>query len=153
MSYATVANVKSLFRQFNSGANPAVTDDEIQEFLDSSNSMINAKLGTLYTLPITVGANPESFNIVRRLETYFVADIVDDILNTYSEADKKPMWGTKGQRLLDELVPPIDPKTCKQCAPTMKLPDTPYTGTVSTRSKIKLSATTGRQFSKGVDTW
>ncbi len=107
----------------------------------------------MYQLPITVGSNPESFKILKQLQMFKVACIVDDILNDYSEADKKPMWCKKAQSLMDALVPPINPKTCKQCAPTMKLPDAPYLGTNSQRSTIKMNPTSGRIFQKGKNNW
>ncbi len=153
MSYATPDNVKSLFRDFADNAEAAVTDDELQEFLDDAEEIINAKIGILYTLPITEGANPQSFKILKRLETFQVACIVDDILNSYGEADKKPGWCKKAQTLLTELVPGINPTTCRQCEPVMKLPDAIYTGTANQKKRITISATTGVQFQKGVDTW
>lgn len=153
MSYATPDNVKSLFRNFAPNSQAAVTDIEIQEFLDDAHEVINAKLGTLYELPITELSNPQSFKILRRLETYKVACIVDDILNNYSEADKKPGWCKKAHMLMDELVPPFDPKTCKQCDPTMKLPDAKFIGNITQRGKIKISATKGAVFEKGGNNW
>lgn len=153
MSYATVDNIKSMFRDFSDNADAAVTDAEIQEFLDDADAIIDAKIGTLYTLPITIGDNPKSWAILRRLESFKVAAIVDDILNSYGEADKKPMWGKRAHELMLELVPPIDKKTCKQCEPTMKLLDATYLGTNMQKSKIKLSQTTEPIFQKGVDKW
>lgn len=153
MSYATPDNVKSLFRDFADNTEAAVTDTELQEFLDDAALIIDAKIGTLYTLPITLVGNPESFGILRRLETYKVACIVDDILNNYSEADKKPGWCAKAQELMDELVPPRRGTKCKQCEPTMKLPDAEYLGTSIQKGKIKMSATTGTVFTKGANNW
>lgn len=153
MSYATVDNVKSLFRDFADNSDPAVTDTEIQEFLDSAFSIINAKIGTLYSLPISNVGNPDSFEILKRLETFKVACIVDDILNNYSEADKKPSWCKKAKALMYELVPPMDPKTCKQCEPTMRLPDATYLGTSTQKNRISIGPTTGTIFKKGQDNW
>ena len=153
MSYATVDNVKSLFRNLTTDAQSAVTDAEIQDFLDDADEIINAKIGTLYLLPITEGANPKSFKILKRLESFKVACIVDDILNSYGEADKKPGWCKKAKELMNELVPPKDKKTCKQCEPTMKLSDASYLGTRSQKSKVKISSTTGTVFKKGSDNW
>jgi len=153
MSYATVDNVKSMFRVLASGSVPAVTDAEIQEFLDDAFLIINAKLGTLYTLPITLGTNPQSFGIVKRIEIFKAADVVDNILNSYGEADTSPEWGKKAKEILMALVPPINPRTCKQCEPTMILPDVPYLGTNQQRGKLKLRSTDTPTFSKGGDNW
>ncbi len=153
MSYATIDEVKSMFRDFADNVDAAVTDAEITLFLDNSTSIIDAKIGTLYTLPITIGANPKSFAILKQLQMFKVACIVDDILNSYGEADKKPMWCKKAQTLLKDLVPDISPKTGRQPEPTMKLPDATYNGTPTAQNKIRVSATTGTQFNKGVDSW
>ena len=152
MSYATVDEVKSMFRNFTSTSNPAVTDAEITAFLDNTTAMIDAKIGTLYQMPITVGVNPESFKILKQIQMFKVACIIDDILNSYSEADKKPMWCKKAEALMKALVPPRE-NGCRQCEPTMKLPDAVYEGTDTQRNRISIGATTGTVFKKGADNW
>lgn len=152
MSYATPENVKSLFRNFADTTEAAVTDAEIQEFLDDAAEIIDAKIGTIYLLPITVGENPKAFKVLRRLETFKVAAVVDDILNNYSEADKKPMWDEKGNALMKELVPKRNAKGV-QPDPTMKLSDATYLGTATQKNRVTLSKTSGTIFKKGVDTW
>ena len=153
MSYAAIQNVKSLFRHFADNSEAAVTDTEIQEFLDDAFSIINAKIGTLYTLPITLYNNPESYNILKRIEAFKVAGIVDEILNSYSEGDKKPGWEKKSEELLNSLIPQINKKTGIQDPPVMKLPDATYLGTPTQQGRAKFSATSGTIFQKGVDTW
>jgi hypothetical protein len=149
MSYATIAQVKSLFRDFADNADAAVTDAEITEFLDSTEAAINAKLSTLYTLPLT---DADSLLIVGKVEKYLVAGIVDDILNNYSEADKKPDWHKRGKELLTELVPKRNAKGV-QPEPTMKLPGESFLGTSRQRSRIKVSNSSGTIFQKGEDNW
>jgi len=153
MSYATTDEIKTMFRDFADNSEAAVNDAELTLFLDNTTSIIDAKIGTLYSMPITNADNPESFKILKQLQMFKVACIVDDILNDYSEADKKPMWCKKAHALLEALVPSKDPKTCKQCEPTMKLPDADYLGTSVQRGKITVSATSGRIFNKGQDNW
>lgn len=153
MSYATVANVKGLFRDFADNTDAAVDDTEIQDFLDDTDEIIDAKIGTLYQLPIDALNNPKSFKILKRLETFIVSAIIDDILNNYGEADKKPSWAKNGRDLMLELVPARDKKTGKQPEPIMKLSDAIYLGTSTQRNKMSASATTGRIFIKGGDNW
>lgn len=153
MSYATTDEIKTMFRDFADNSEAAVDDAELTLFLENTKSIIDAKIGTLYQLPINSTDNPESFKILKQLQMYKVACIVDDILNDYSEADKKPMWCKKAHMLLEALVPSKNEKTCKQCEPTMKLPDAPYLGTATQRGRIKVSATEGRIFKKGADNW
>ena len=154
MSYATVGDVTSLFRDLDTTTTAAVTEAEVQVFLDNTTEIINAKIGTLYSLvnEITEENNPKSFAILKQVQMYMVAGIVDDILNNYSEADKKPMWGEKAEKILMALVPKrMSGK--KQPVPTMTLPDTPYQGTSTQRGKIGVSATSGRIFTKGGKNW
>ena len=153
MSYATKEDIKSMFRDFADNSEAAVNDTELDLFIDNSTAIIDAKIGTLYQMPITEGDNPESFKILKQLQMFKVACIVDDILNSYGEADKKPMWCKKAQALLTALVPDINPKTCRQCVPTMKLPDAPYVGTPTQRNKISISATSGTVIKKNQDNW
>jgi len=149
MSYATPAQVKSLFRHFADNSEAAVIDTEIQDFLDDAEEIINAKLGTLYTMPIT---DPAALKILKRLETFQVAAVVDDILNNYSEADKKPQWKSNADKLMKDLVPPRNAKGI-QPEPTMKLPNENYLGTSTQRGKITLSRTSGTIFKKGANNW
>lgn len=153
MSYCTVDQVKSMFRCLDDVTNPAVTDAEIQEFIDEACATMNGCLGELYQLPITEIANPESFKILRKVCRMKVADILDDILNDYGEADKKPMWGKKAKELFKQICPPKDPKTCQRCEPTLKLPDAIFLGANNPGQTINVKATTGRIFEKGQDNW
>lgn len=153
MSYATKDEIKSMFRDFADNSEAAVDDSELDLFIDNSASIIDAKIGTLYQLPITEGDNPQSFKILKQLQMFKVACIVDDILNSYGEADKKPMWCKKAHALMMALVPDVDPKTCRQCPPTMQLPDTPYLGTPTQRNRLNVSATSGTTIIKGADNW
>lgn len=152
MSYATVDDIVSMFRNLDlTVSNPAVTSDEIQDFIDEQEVIIDAKIGTLYALPITEADNPKSHKILKRLTKYGVACIVDDILNDYAEADKKPMWCKKFKMLMEELVPPKE--NCKQCEPTMKLPDAEYLGTSIQRGRATFSSTAGTVIKKNQDNW
>ena len=151
MIYATKEEVKSLFRDFCDNADAAVSDDELDLFIDNTGCEIDAKIGTLYLLPITEIDTPKSFKILKQLQMYKVACIVDDILNSYGEADKKPMWCQRANKLMDMLVPPK--KNCKQCEPTMKLPDAEYTGVPAQTGQIRISATSGNIFRKGANNW
>lgn len=153
MAYATLDDVKAMFRDYADNADAAVNDADLTLYLDNTTAIINAKIGTLYAMPITNGDNPESFKILKQLQMFKVACIVDDILNNYSEADKKPDWCKKAHKLLEALVPSIDLKTCKQCPPTMKLPDADYLGVPIQRNRIRISSTTGQTFRKGEDNW
>lgn len=153
MSYATPADVKACFRNFATGSEAAVTDAKIQSWLDAKFAMINGKINTLYS-PIVVADSPESVKILKEIEAFLVAGIVDDVLNTYAEADKKPQWEKRGMMMLNELVPGKD-KDGKQPEPTTKLPDAVYIGTRAQTAQPKISSgnSNGPTFIKGGDNW
>jgi len=153
MAYATKDDVKALFRDFADNADAAVNDSDLDLFIDNTTSIIDSKIRTLYSMPITEANNPESFKVLKQLQMYKIACMVDDILNDYSEADKKPMWCKKANMLMEAIVPPKDPKTCKQCEPTLKLPDATYLGTSIQRGKVTINRTSGTVFRKGEDNW
>ena len=152
MSYATPADVKACFRNFASSTEAAVTDIKIQAWLDATSAMIDGRIGTLYALPINETDSPLSFEILKQIESFKVAGIVDDVLNTYSEADKKPLWEKRAMDMLKELVPPKDSKG-NQPSPTTKLPDATYIGTQTQKSTIRASSTNAPIFTKGGDNW
>lgn len=152
MSFATVENVKAYFRNFATTTQAAVTDAKIQTWLDSAHLMVMGKLHTLYS-PINQTDHPSSCLIIVDMEAMKVAGIVDDILNSYSEASLKPRWDLKAEKLLNEYVPPKDSKTGKQNEPDIKLPDAVYVGTNEQTTKPRISTTGTAIFIKGQDNW
>jgi hypothetical protein len=152
MSYATKDDVKALFRHFADNADAAVTDTEIDNFLAADASYIDSRLYGLYALPITSGANPESFKILSQIDAFKVAAIVDDILNNYSNDQKKPNWDKRAEEMLENIAPKKD-KSGKQVDPNAKLIDATYLGTNVQKGKFKANSTDSTQFKKGTDTW
>lgn len=151
MSFATPAQVKSFFRDFAISTESAVTDAKIQAWLDSEYEYIKGKIGILYSMPITTDANPLSVKILAEIEAMKVAGIVDDVLNNYSEANKKPQWEKRAMMKLKEIIPDLEDG--KQPEPVFRLPDLQYIGTRTQKGTIRVSATTGAVFSKGGDNW
>jgi hypothetical protein len=152
MSFATPQDVKDLFRHFADSSEAAVTDAKLQKWLDSEHEFILGKVGTLYQLPITAASNPKTAAILADIEAMLVASKVDDILNSYSEADKKPQWYRNAIMRLKEYVPDKD-KEGKQGEPTVRLPDATYNGTRSQKGQLKVSSTNTPTFTKGGDNW
>ncbi len=152
MGYASKDEIKAMFRDFASNTEAAVDDTDLDLFIENSTAQIDAEIGALYALPITLIGNPLSFAILKQLQMYEVACIVDDIINSYSESDKKPMWCKKYTDLMTKLIPKVG-SGCKRCIPQFKLPDAIYLGTETQKSRITLSSTSGTQFQKGVDAW
>lgn len=152
MSYSTPEDVKACFRNFAVTTEAAVTDEKIQLWLDNAFAYINSRIGLLYSMPIDETNSPESYKILAQIEAFKVAGIVDDVLNTYSEADKKPMWERRAKLMLDELAPLADSKG-NQPAPTAKLPDATYLGTPTQISRPRLQPNTTPIFTKNGNNW
>ncbi len=152
MSYATPADVAGLFRNLDlTKTDTAVTSAQIQGWLDSTFATINSRIGLLYTLPLNGTDNPLSMSILKMIEMFYVAGIVDDILNSYSDGDKKPYWEKRAAALLDQYAP-ADCK--KDCSPTSRLPDAIYLETPVLRGAFRASnTTTDPVFVKGANNW
>ena len=154
MSFATPQDVKDLFRVFANDPDAAVTDAKIQKWLDNAESEVLGKIGTLYKLPLNTTDNPLSVGIIAQIEAMKVAAIVDDILNNYTEADKKPNWDKRAWTLLSQYIPERDPKTNKYPDPTIKLPDAEFIGIVaSTYAPVVIAPGNPWIFNKGQDNW
>lgn len=154
-SFATPADVTACFRNLDiTSSNAAVTSVQIQKWLDSAHNFVIGAIGTLYALPITKDSNPLSAAIIAEIEAFKVAGIVDDVLNTYAEADKKPQWEKRAMMTLKQYVPDKDPKTGYQPVPSVKLPDAQYVGTGEQKGRVSVQNTTsGPIFKKGQDNW
>ncbi len=94
----------------------------------------------------------KSLATLKVIEKFFAAEVVDSILNSYAEADKKPGWGMKGKELLECLVP-TKKAGCKQCEPRGKLEDSTYLGTSTQKGRITVRQNTYPTFVKGGDNW
>lgn len=153
-TFATPSDVKDCFRNMQTlPTNPAVDDTQIQKWLDSVEVRVLGKVYELYQGPFASGTNDKSILLIAQIEAFFVAGIVDDKLNTYSDGDKKPNWEKRAQAMLDEIAPSRD-KDGIQPEPLMKLPDAVYLGTVQKRARISVQNTgSGTRFTKGGANW
>ena len=152
MAYSNADEVKALFRDFPNTTDAAVDDTKINNFLNSMSNLVDARLKGFYQLPISYANNPISYSIISQIVAFKVAAIVDDILNTYSEADKKPIWDKKADQMLDDIAPKRN-KDGGQPTPNNILPDATYLGSSNSSSTIKLSSTATPVFTKGGKNW
>ncbi len=152
MSYCNIADVKSLFRHFSDNTDAAVSDSDISSYIENYNAYINSRLYGLYLLPITESSNPESFKILSQINSFYVASVIDDILNNYSQADKKPSWEKRAAQMLESVAPQKD-SSGKQPEPNSKLIDATYLGTNVQKGKFKANSIDSTTFKKGSDTW
>ena len=150
MSYSTKDQCKAMFRNFDNPTTPAIADATIDEFIEEADQEIDAALTGVYTLPIV---GPDSLLILRKISRLLTAAVMDDILNTYSEADKKPSYKKDAMKMLQDISGVLDPELGRKLRPISLLPDAEYIGETKKENTIAVSATDGRQFIKGEDSW
>lgn len=81
MPYATAANINSEFKNMTpplTGSEGALTDAEVEEFIDQEEAVINAMIGNRYETPIT---GTEAEKVMKSISVAFVAYRVAKILN------------------------------------------------------------------------
>lgn len=115
--YTTVDEVKSLFRRVKIEAatgDPAtetvVTTEEVEQWIDDVEAVINAQLNRYYNIPIVSGTSPESFKIVALIAKLKTAAIVRGVLELDASSSEKMQsqkidYGKKAEKLLTSLLP------------------------------------------------
>lgn len=151
MSYAKVEDVVALFRNLDiEQIDAAITEDEIETFLEDAEARINTRLLKFYTLPIDADANPKSFRYLATIEKYFAAAVVDEILNNYAEGERRPTWEKKALQMLEEIAP----QDCDTCKPASLLPDADFLGNSTSRGRFAASSVEiSPVFERGKNNW
>jgi phage gp36-like protein len=77
MAYSTTAQVASEFKDITFNATSAVTDTEVDRFIEEADAEIDGRVGKRYEVPVTGTA---SLKILRTISIGIVADRIRDIL-------------------------------------------------------------------------
>jgi len=99
MSYCTVSEVASDFKNITFDATSSVTDTEVQSFIDQECAYINSRICHLYETPINEVSSPNSYLVLKRINIFLAADRVRHVLYTKTGRDKLDQ-DTKGLRSL-----------------------------------------------------
>lgn len=153
MSYADSDDVKSLFRDLDVEVDSAFSTADMTLHLENTTEVINAKVGTLYVVPINEVDSPKSFKILKQVQMFKVAGIIENILFSYNADESRPNWSKKAEELMMMIVPK---KTSKgyQPPPTLELSDATLLGTTQQKNSIKAAnVTLEPQFKRGQDNW
>jgi|GEM_PF-5295844 len=79
MSYATVNDIESEFKNITFGSTPnTLTSDEVTEFISQEEAIIDAAISNRYTVPLT---GTEALKIAKSISIAFVAYRVAKVLN------------------------------------------------------------------------
>lgn len=147
-TYAQISDIKQLFPNFPENRDALVNETSIGEYLRHSYQVINGRIANYYETPILVADSPCSYEILREIQAFYAADIVDRVLNPGRKVTEGPHWGQKAYRLLNEIAP--DPNRGEH--PTTILPDATYIG--SRIHNAVVSGSTGDPvFTKAGDQW
>lgn len=124
--YAGVEDIKSMFRSLKIEASgTVVTTDEVNDFIDEDEALLDAKLDTYYVTPIT-GA--KSLLIMKKIIKLKVAHTIKGILEVKEpEADlTNDVQGNlymMAEKIIKDLLPQPNKKTGNTERPVAPLPD------------------------------
>lgn len=99
MSYCTVAEVQSDFKNITFSVDSSVTSDEVQAIIDQECAYINSRICHLYQTPIIEANSPNSFLVLKRINIFLAADRVRHIIYVKTGRDKSDQ-DTKGLKSL-----------------------------------------------------
>lgn len=99
MSYCTVEDVKSDFKNLQITDNSSVTISEVQNIIDQECAYINGRICHLYKAPVVQADSPFSFQILKRINIFLAADRVRHILHVKTGINEKDQ-DTKGIKSL-----------------------------------------------------
>lgn len=95
MSYCTVEEVKSDFKNLEITATSSITIDEVQAIINQECAYINSRICALYKVPINDTDSPNSFLVLKRINIFLAADRVRHILYVKTGRDDSEQ-DTKG---------------------------------------------------------
>jgi len=163
-TYAAVSDIQSMFRKLKIAAdtgdektNTVVTTEEVDEFINEEEALLEAQLFNYYTVPIT-GAR--SILIMRKVIKMKVAHVIKGILEVVQpQADlQNEVQGnldTKANNIIKDFVPRINKLTKKFEVPMTPLPDaaviaiSPQSGSIFKAN----SAVAAPTITKGGNNW
>lgn len=156
MAYSTSDKVKSMFRFLDTGSGTsAITDSEIDTFIDEADAEIDGKLHEYYEVPIT---GTHSLKIMSKISTLKAAHLVRGVLDSVgqeSEDEKAINFDQQAARLLMSCIPTKDSKTGAWVNAATSLYDaTAKSVGPESSSVVSISITdTDPIFKKDVDAW
>lgn len=162
-AYTDATKVKSLFRRLKIEAdtgtesqNTVVTTEEVDEFIDEQEAIVNARLSSCYEL---TAVGPESIKIIGTIVKYKVADVIQNIMalttnNSHqTKQDITGGWAMMAIEMLDKICPPQNCESICVEKPDMPLPDTPLKSRSPESQALFKSSSNTAVFKKGTPNW
>jgi len=95
MSYCTVEDVKSDFKNIQITTTSSVTIEEVEKIIEQECAYINGRICSLYKVPVVEASSPISFEVLKRINIFLAADRVRHILYVKTGRDNTEQ-DTKG---------------------------------------------------------
>lgn len=99
MSYCSVDDIRSDFKDIVFNATSSVTEDEVQKFIDEETAFIDSMICARYIVPIVELDSPNSFLVLKRIAIFLVSDRVRHVLYVKTGRDASDQ-NTKGLKSL-----------------------------------------------------
>lgn len=99
MSYCTVEDVKSDFKNIQITTTSSVTIAEVEKIIAQECAYINSRICSLYKVPVDENISPMSFEVLKRINIFLAADRVRHILYVKTGRDNSDQ-DTKGLKSL-----------------------------------------------------
>lgn len=85
MAYTTYSEIEGDFKDINFTTSTNVTPDNVTQFIVEADAIIDAHVGTIYTVPVTAGAG---LNLLKTLSRSLVVARIKSILKVKQESNK-----------------------------------------------------------------
>lgn len=85
MSYCTVGNIKAYYLNKSFASGDYCSENNVQQFIDDDEAIINAALSVRYSLPIT---DVDDLKILRSINSKMVVGTIDDIFREKTTDDQ-----------------------------------------------------------------
>lgn len=96
MSYCSVPDVASDFKNITFNATSTVTDSEVESFIEQESAFMDSMICSVYVVPVT---GTQSLLLLKKIAIHLVADRVRHVLYTKTGQDNKDQ-DTKGLKSL-----------------------------------------------------
>jgi len=84
MAYSTPTLISSEFKSITFSATTKVTEDEVTQFIVEADAYIDARIGLIYTTPVTLAASPKSMEVLKTISIGLVAQRIAKIMELKS---------------------------------------------------------------------
>lgn len=105
MAYCTVADIEQRYATKTFTSSTTVTTEDVQDFIDDNTALIDARLNSVATTPLT---NAQDLKVVKKICVFMTLADIEPILNKPVADDGKERkvidYGAKAEKLLSSII-------------------------------------------------